>query len=252
MKLLSFDIELYDDLPDGDNIDFSKIRPSVAAYCLDDLVVKYFDNAPGPMGKETAQKLVLEMMDNYKKGIIPLTHNGLSFDFKVLAYASDMFEECAFLALNHYDSMFVVTCVKGYFLGLDTLLTGMGVESKLHTVTLNDGTIVSGFSGKQAPKFWRDGEINTVRYYLGGDVIQPMKMAWEIENQNKFFWFSKTGKPQSIYTNLIPVKECFKLPLPDVSWMNNPPRRLDFITWMPLKVVEKELNYDYDDSIFVR
>jgi len=42
----------------------------------------------------------------------------------------------------------------------------MGVESKLHTVTLNDGSVVNNFSGKQAPKFWRDGEINTVRYYL--------------------------------------------------------------------------------------
>jgi len=41
-------------------------------------------------------------------------------------------------------------------------------------------------------------------------VIQPMKMAWEIEKQNKMFWFSKTGKPQTLYTKLIPVKECFK------------------------------------------
>jgi len=248
VKLLSFDIELYDDL-EGDNPDFSKIRPSIAAYCLDDLAVKYFDSAPGPMSKEVAQKLVLEMMDNYKKGIIPLTHNGLSFDFKVLAYVSDMFEECAFLALNHFDSMFLITCTKGYFLGLDTLLKGMGVESKLHTVTLNDGSIVNNFSGKQAPKFWRDGEINTVRYYLGGDVIQPMKMAWEIEKQNKMFWFSKTGKPQTLYTKLIPVKECFKISKPDVSWMSNPPSRTDFITWMPPQVIEKELNCNYADMM---
>jgi len=239
MNFQSFDIELYDDLPES-NPDFSKIRPSVAAYCLNDLAVHYFDNAPDPMSKETAQKLVLEMIDNYRKGIIPLTHNGLSFDFKVLSYASTMLEECAFLALNHVDTMFIVTCNKGYFLGLDTLLTGMGVESKLHTVTLNDGTVANEFSGKQAPKFWRDGEINTVKYYLSGDVIQPMKMAWEIEKQNKMFWFSKTGKPQSLYTKLIPVKECFKLPIPDTSWMSNPPARMDFVNWIPKEILEKE------------
>jgi len=56
---LSFDIELYDDLPEG-NPDFSQIRPSVAAYCLDDLAVKYFDTAPYPMSKGTAQAWFLK------------------------------------------------------------------------------------------------------------------------------------------------------------------------------------------------
>jgi hypothetical protein len=237
-NFLSFDIELYDNLPE-ENPDFNEIRPSVAAYCLDDLQVKYFDNAPEPMSKETAKNLVLEMLDNYKKGIIPLTHNGLSFDFKVLAYTSTLFDECAFLALNHIDTMFIVTCNKGYFISLNSLLIGAGVESKLHAVTLNDGSVLDGFSGKLAPEMWRKGEINAVRTYLATDVQSPMKLANKIEKEGKMFWFSKSGNPQVLYTNLIPVKECLKLKKPDVHWMSNPPTRESLYSWIPSEILKR-------------
>ena len=243
MKLQSFDIEIFNELynEDGRENELKDIVPSVGAYCLDDLVPHFFDNAPGPMTKETAKKLVFEMMNNYKDGIIPLTHNGLHFDFSLLGQFSGEIEACAKLALNQIDIMFIVTCNKGYFIGLDTLLNGAGVESKLHTVTLNDNSLCEGFSGKLAPKMWRDGEYNAVRSYLAVDVQSPMKLAKKIEQDNRIFWFSKTGRPQSLFTKLISVKECFKLPLPDVAWMSNPPKRSDFIEWIPKEILEKEM-----------
>jgi hypothetical protein len=241
-NFLSYDIEIVNELYSEDGIehDLKDIIPSIAAYCLDDLQVKYFYDEPY-MTKETAKKLVLEMMDYYKKGVLPLTWNGLSFDFQLLALYSGEVEVCARLALNHIDMMFIVTCNRGYYLGLDTALKGMNVESKVHTVTLNDGSRLESMSGKIAPELWRKGEHEAVKTYLAGDVIQPIKLAQEIERQNRIFWFSKTGKPQSLYTKLIPVKECFGLPLPNTSWMSNPPARMDFVNWMPKEILKNEI-----------
>ena len=242
MKLQSFDIELYNELytEDEKEVEMKDLIPSVGAYCLEDFIPHFFDDAPLAMSKETAKRLVIEMMDNYNNGIIPLTHNGLRFDFCLLGLYSGMIEECGILALNHIDTMFIVTCNKGYFIALDTLLSGMGIESKLHKVILNDGSLCEDFGGKLAPEFWKKGEFNAVRSYLAVDVSSPMKLAQKIEQQGKIFWFSKAGNPQQIYTKLIPVKECLKLEKPDTHWMNNPPLRENFYSWIPKEVLKKE------------
>ena len=242
MILLSYDVEIFNELEvDGKEIGLENIIPSVAAYCLDDLQVKYFDNAPKPMSRETAKQLVLEMMNHYKNGIIPLTHNGLSFDFKLLAFYSGMIEECARLALNHIDTMFLVTCYKGYYIGLDTLLSGMEVEQKLHEVILNDGSSLNNFTGRLAPEMWRKGECNAVKKYLAQDVISLMKLAQAIESKSKITWFSNSGKPQVLWTKLLPVKECFKIFPPNVSWMTDPPKRKDFVVWIPTEIFREEV-----------
>lgn len=242
MKYLSYDIEIYSELYDetGKENDLKDVIPSVAAYCLDDLEPKYFYDEPY-MSKETAKKLVIEMVNHYKNGIIPLTHNGLHFDFKLLAFYSGMLEECARLALNHIDIMFIVTCYKGYFIGLDTLLKGMGVEQKLHEVTLNDGSICNGFSGRLAPEMWRNGEHEAVKKYLAQDVISPIKLAHAIENKGRISWFSKTEKSMFLWTKLIPVKECFKIMPPNISWMTDPPSRKDFVDWIPIEIFREEV-----------
>jgi hypothetical protein len=248
MKFLSYDIEIENELYDetGKEVGLENIIPSIAAYCLDDFNVKYFYDEPY-MSKETAKKLVFEMMDHYKNGIVPLTWNGLSFDFQLLGLYSGEIEACAKLALMHVDMMFIVTCTKGYYLGLDTALKGMNIESKVHTVKLNDGTVLENtMSGKIAPELWRKGEYEAVKTYLAGDVIQPIKLAQAIEKQGRIFWFSKTGKPQSFYTKLMTVKECFKLPAPDVSWMTNPPARMGFVDWIPSEILKNELEIEED------
>jgi hypothetical protein len=250
MNFLSYDIEIYNELygEDGKEIDLKNIIPSVAAFCLDDLQVKYFYDEPY-LTRETAKKLVFEMMDNYNNGIVPLTWNGLSFDFQLLGLYSGEIEACAKLALNHIDMMFIVTCNKGYYLGLDTALKGMGVESKVHNVTLKDGTILDSMSGRIAPELWRKGEFEAVKTYLAGDVIQPIKLAQAIEKQNRIFWFSKTGKPQFVFTKLITVKQCFGLPTPNNSWMENPPKRSDFVSWIPKKILEEELKLEQESWV---
>jgi len=70
----------------------------------------------------------------------------------------------------------------------------MNIESKVHTVTMSDGSILDSMSGKMAPMLWRNKEYEAVKTYLAGDVIQPIKLAQAIEKQGRIFWFSKTGK----------------------------------------------------------
>jgi hypothetical protein len=49
---------------------------------------------------------------------------------------------------------------------------------------------------------------------------------------------SKTGKPMFLQTPPTHVKDLFRLPLPDTSWMTNPKPRSEFVEWMPKKLLE--------------
>jgi hypothetical protein len=243
MNYLSYDIEIYNDLPDDWNKDFSQLIPSTAAICTCPEDVTFFCDEPY-MTKETSQRLVLEMMDWYKKGFVPFTWNGLSFDFPLLASYSGMIEECAILALHHVDAMFLVVCHKGYNLGLDAALIGAGLETKTHTVTLNDKTVFSDMSGSKAPELWRMGEFDAVNTYLKGDVVQPLKLAVAIETRKGIRWTSKTGRPQFLATKLMPVIDALKLPHPNTSWMSDPKERKDYYSWIHREIVDKYLGVE--------
>ena len=96
-------------------------------------------------------------------------------------------------------------------------------------------------SGAKAPTFWRNGEFEAVKTYLRGDVIQPLKLTFAIENNHGIKWTSKTGRSQFLSTNLITVKNCLKLPEPNTSWMTNPKQRNEYYSWIPKNILDKEL-----------
>lgn len=243
-KILSYDIEIYDDIPEGLDSDLSTIRPSIAALCADEKNVEYFYDEPYPdeetvMSKETAKKLVKRMMEYYEQGYTVFGWNTVAFDFPLIAYYSGAFEECGNMALNSIDGMLLVTFRKGYFLGLDAALRGARLASKIHEVKLNDGTVMMGMGGQAAPKMWRDGEYEAVKEYLAGDVIQPLKLCNAIEKGKGISWTSKTGRYMFVPTPLLKVKELFKLPEPDTSWQTSPIKpRSSFVEWIPKNVLE--------------
>lgn len=236
---LSYDIEIYDDLPE-ERSSFDSIRPSIAAICTKEDDLEFFYDEPF-MTKETSQRLVKRMMEYQEKGIPALTWNGLSFDFPLLANYSGMVEECGSLALNHIDMMFIVAAQRGHYLSLNSALAGAKLESKVHTVVLNDKTIYSDMSGKQAPELWRKGEYDAIKTYLKGDVLQPLDLASYIDLLGVINWKSKTGRQNALKTKLYTVKECLRFPLPDISWMDTPKLRTDYYSWIPKEVLEKEL-----------
>jgi len=241
-KYLSFDIEIYNELKDGDSFerDFSEIIPSVGAWGIDYTDVNFYYDKPF-MTKETAQRLVGDMWCEYQKGRIPFTWNGLSFDFALLAQYSEMPEMCGRLALNGVDGMMLVVCHKGFMLGLDKALAGAGLESKLHQVKLNDGTTMFSMEGSKAPKLWRDGEYEAVKEYLRVDVIQPLKLADHIESTGELKWVANSGNKNTFRTKMLTVKEALKLPVPNTSWMKTPPKsREEFYSWIPERVLSSE------------
>jgi hypothetical protein len=238
MKFLSYDIEIYETIGEGEEVDYHKIHPSVAATCTTENDVKYYYDYPY-MSKETAQRLVKDIQSHQLLGYVPFGWNSCSFDFRLLAYHSGMIEECAEIALNHVDGMLLITFNKGFYLGLDTSLVGAGLETKLHKVNLNDGSLLEGMSGKLAPELWRKGEYQAVKDYLRLDVIQPLKLCFAIEKNRGIQWTSKSGRPMYQKTDMVLVKDLFKIPAPDTSWMQSSPTRKQFVDWMPKSTLDK-------------
>jgi len=236
MKLASFDIEIAKDLKE--NIDrwkdFVPLGITCAAVALSDKEeIKYWSGAPR-LTKEECVELVHDLLTLVKDGYSLLTWNGTGFDFQVLAQESGLFDECGELALNHIDMMLMVTFEKGWYLSLQKALTGARLEGKLKHVTLSDGTKILDMEGAKAPRLWAAGEHKAVLEYLKEDVIQPLKLAYNIQSTRSICWMSNNGKPQVARVGrLKTVLECFELPEPDVSWMKNPPTREQFISWIP-------------------
>lgn len=231
-EYLSFDLEIYNEIPENNKYNYSDIIPSVGAFCTDVENVSYYWDKPH-MTKETSIRLVEDLVKKVSEGYSLFGWNILGFDLPILAHYSGMIAEVGKLALDSCDPMFIVVCEKGHYLGLDTALIGHNIETKLHEVTLNDGTTMIDMNGSKAPLLFRNGEYKAVLDYLSYDVWQPYKLAFSIENKGGIQWTSKSGKRQFLRTKLKTVKECLSIPLPDVSWMSSPPKRETFYDWIP-------------------
>ena len=233
-KLASFDLETARITEQGEEMTNLGISCAGVALTGGLGTVNNFYHAPGQLSKDQACDLVLDLLIMKKDGYTTVTWNGTGFDFRILAEESGMWEECAELAMNHVDMMLFVTFTKGYYLGLDTALRGMGVAEKLHEVTLKNGTVVSDFSGAKAPELWAAGEYEAVLEYLKGDIEQPLELAQKIIDQKCIKWTSGKGNPMyCAVPKFRTVKEMFKLSKPNTSWMTDPPTREQFIEWMP-------------------
>jgi hypothetical protein len=129
--------------------------------------------------------------------------------------------------------MFQVVCVNGYMLSLDRALTGMGLQSKIHAVRMNDGR-EAPISGREAPRLWQAGEYRAVMEYCAGDVRQTLSLARECERRRGLSWTSQRGKParMNLGKGWLTVQECLALPEPDTSWMRDPVTRTRFTSWL--------------------
>jgi hypothetical protein len=195
----------------------------------------YFQDSPC-LTREACVALVRELQRVQREGYTVVTWNGTAFDFAVLAQESDLPRECAEIALAHVDLMVIVTFKRGHYLGLQKALDGAGIPGKLKEVTLNDGTVMTTMSGKYAPEMWAKGEYSAVLSYLREDVMPLLELAEWVERKKEIRWTSNKGYPNSVaIEKLFTVRECFRFPLPDTSWMTmEPPQRDKFVEWMPI------------------
>lgn len=239
MRLASFDIELATPLPDGSRVwdSLNDIEISCAAVALhgDDEIRVYAGDPV--LAVDQSKELVHDLYQLQSDGYGIVTWNGCAFDFPVLAKSSGAIEHCSRMALSHYDLMLLVTFRKGWYLSLEKALVGAGLQGKLKELRLSDGTILKGMDGALAPELWTKGEREAVIEYLKQDVRQQLDLAVWVAEHNKISWTSNSGKPWSLpVPKLYSVEECFDFPLPDVSWMDNPPQRSAFVKWMPADV----------------
>lgn len=235
-NLAAFDLEIAKEIPAGAR-NWQRFEP-LGICCLalafnGDPQVRVWSNTP-KLSRETCREIVRTLVEYMDGGYRLVTWNGCKFDFKVLAEESGLIHECARMALEHTDLMLMVTFTQGHFLSLQAALDGTGLVGKLKHVTLKDGSVLKDMDGAMAPRLWSAGEQEAVLAYLKQDVLQLLALAKITEQRQFLRWMSKSGNLQKMPVKLLlPVKECFKIPRPDASWQRNPPRRQDFVSWMP-------------------
>ena len=183
------------------------------------------------MTQEQCEELVDYLLGAWKDGYIPLTWNGLGFDFKILAEESGLFTACKILALNHVDMMFHFFCVKGFPIGLDTACRGMGLEGK-----------PEGMNDAIAPIAWQEERYQEVLDYVSNDVVQPLKLAELVQRRGWLTWYTRRGSPANATfpDGWLPVRAALDLPEPDVAWMDDPWARSRFYEWTGVTPGDKE------------
>lgn len=231
MKYLAFDIEIAKNIPEGET-NWQRHRPfgitCAATFASDEsepfLHYSMHNNRyAAQMTRQDLCDLVGYLKHMAHTGYTILTWNGLAFDFDVLAEESGMSATCAKLALHHHvDMMFHVFCLRGHYLGLDKAAKGLGLSGK-----------TEGMSGAKAPQMWANGQQRQVLDYVSQDVRTTLQVALEVERLGLVQWTSAAGRLNMIdIDRWLPVCEAQQLPLPDTSWMSNPPSRDQFIAWM--------------------
>jgi hypothetical protein len=234
MKLASFDLEISKEITNFERWkDHAPLGISCAAVAFsDNEEIQIWENSKN-LDKEQCCNIVYCLLEIVKQGYSILTWNGTGFDFQVLAQASGLKNECGELALNHIDMMLLVTFQKGWLLSLEKALNGACLSGKLKNVTLKDGTILKYMDGSKVPSLWKNGEKDAVLAYLREDVAQPIKLAKDILRCGYIRWITERGNLMEVKTDLKIVKQCFRIREPDTSWMSSPPKREDFVSWIP-------------------
>ncbi|MBN1579122.1 MAG: ribonuclease H-like domain-containing protein [Anaerolineae bacterium] len=171
--------------------------------------------------EQTAQSLVQYLADMNQSGYTIVTWNGAGFDFRVLANASGLKAECIDLAWRHTDMMFWFHCLKGFSIQLAKAAEAVG-SSK-----------TTGISGADAPRLWMEGQYDLVLQYVAQDVRATEAVYTAALNNQGIQWRTSYGRMSKASGNLLTVRDSFKLPEPDTSWMKRKPwPRSKFVGWM--------------------
>jgi hypothetical protein len=175
------------------------------------------------MSRQDVLAFVRYLRGQAEAGFVPLTWNGLSFDFDVLAEESGDPSECKALAMSHVDMMFHFFCSKGFPVALDKVAMGMNLPGKS-----------KGVSGKEAPVLWASGNHQVVIDYVAQDVRTTLAVAQAAERLAEVSWLTQQGRRSSMAlpSGWLRVEQALEIPEPDTSWMTDPMRRDTFMGWI--------------------
>jgi len=229
-KYVAFDIETAKILPEnfGDLHDHRPLGITcMATWCSDEPSATTFhskneDGSPAlQMTKEDVSAFVEHLKTKLQEGYTIITHNGLGFDFVIVAEESGLTDDCRDLAMTHVDMMFHFFCGKGFGIGLNAAAKAIGVSKPADV----DGSV--------APKLWQEGECQTVLDYVAQDCRLTLDVAEASEKAKKISWITGRGATSQyeLPGGWLTVEEASKLPLPDTSWMDKPWPRSKFTEW---------------------
>jgi hypothetical protein len=174
-----------------------------------------------PLSLERARELVCYLVEAQQTGQTVVTWNGSGFDFRVLAQASGLVDECIELAWAHLDLMFWFHCRNGYSVGLDRAARAVGSGK------------AEGVTGADAPRLWDAGEYQTVLDYVAQDVRALAAVHEAAARGNALRWINSRGRLSRAAGPVLTVREAYKLPAADTSWMTRAPwPRTKFVGWM--------------------
>ncbi len=231
-RFLAFDIETAKVLPVAVS-DILAHRPlgiaCVAAFANDlpqPLVWHGRDESGRPSGQmtsEEAARLVTDLAAHTSQGYTLVTWGGLELDFDVLGEESGQAKECALLAANHIDMLFHVLCSRGHRVSLQKAAEGMGLPGKK-----------AGISGAVAPAMWAAGRYKEVLEYCIEDVRLILQLKEACERGHRLVWVTQRGslRQMDLPGGWLTVREASALPLPDTSWMSDPPSRDRLLRWI--------------------
>ena len=231
-KYLAFDIETAKEIP-GTDFNWKPHRP-LGITCIASQAVgeeapqiwmsKTTSGTPAPqMTQSDVAAFIRHLSIAVAEGFVPLSWNGLGFDFDVLAEESGLIDECRTLARQHVDMMFHVVCEKGFPVSLNNAASGLGVQGKL-----------AGVEGITAPGLWGSGQYDLVTKYVAQDVSATLAVALKSESQKSFAWTTRKGTVSTmpLSKGWLCVDDANRLPLPDTSWMSKPLSRDDYLSWL--------------------
>lgn len=229
-RYLAFDLEILKMLPNGMD-DWRDHRPlgitCAATFDGEGAPRLWYGRGEGEAPATQLSQLELQALVTYleeavQQGMTLLTWNGLGFDFDVLAEESGQHERCARLALEHVDMMFHILCLRGHTLALDRAARGMGLPGK-----------PPGMTGALAPQYWAEGKWAIVLEYVAQDARATLGVARAVEQSGELRWTSERGLRQVVPMpqGWLNVQQALALPEPDISWMRNPRRRSQFLSW---------------------
>jgi len=197
----------------------------------------------GSFTQADSDDLAQFLYKNLLAGTIPVSVNGLGFDFRVLhnLVSLNVKPVVRRLALNHIDIAFQCLKEKGFMLGMAAIAEGLGLTGKLE-----------GMDGLKAVERWATcSELDryTVLGYVKQDAVTTYQMHKELLNQRHLFWVTKRNtisrkpwRPLFIKgKRMLTAWEAIHLSSPDVSWMDEPWDPKTYYDWL-----------EVDESKFIR
>lgn len=224
-KIAAFDLEIAKLIPQNCTDWFS--LGSLGITCLgialsDSDEVIMFSGVP-QIDKETCIEIVDKLEALANDGYMIVGFNSAGFDFRVLAFESELHSRCVALAMNHVDIFFAIFCIKGYCKGLDKISKAHGLTGKQE-----------GVNGAMAPQMWLDGRYHEVLDYCAADVEMTLELARQADAMGFVHWTANDGSlDRTLFPNgLLTVAEALEVPEPNNAWMKDPWNRSKFTGWM--------------------